>query len=101
MRRMGAKAAGPEPAWGECSWEAVGAADPTRGDSAAARDSRRSAAAGSAAREGGEGTAPGGAVMQVAHAGSEAQVARAKQVLTDTRKALYRILADEEPETSS
>ena len=43
----------------------------------------------------------GGAVMQVAHAGSEAQVARAKQVLTDTRKALYRILADEEPETSS
>ena len=43
----------------------------------------------------------GGAVMQVAHAGSEAQVARARQVLTDTRKALYRILADEESETSS
>src|SRR5438309_6978052 len=43
----------------------------------------------------------GGAVMQVAHAGSEAQVARAKQVLTDTRRALYRILAADEPETSS
>jgi DNA-binding PadR family transcriptional regulator len=37
----------------------------------------------------------GGAVMQVAHAGTEAQVARAKEILTETRRALYRILADE------
>jgi DNA-binding PadR family transcriptional regulator len=40
----------------------------------------------------------GGAVMQVAHAGTEAQVARARQVLIDTRRALYRILADEDME---
>jgi DNA-binding PadR family transcriptional regulator len=43
----------------------------------------------------------GGAVMQVAHAGTDAQVARAKQILTDTRKALYRILADEDTEKHS
>jgi DNA-binding PadR family transcriptional regulator len=35
-----------------------------------------------------------GALMQVAHAGSEKQVQQAKEVLADTRKALYRILAD-------
>jgi DNA-binding PadR family transcriptional regulator len=40
----------------------------------------------------------GGAVMQVAHAGTDAQVARARQVLTDTRRTLYRILADEDTE---
>ena len=38
----------------------------------------------------------GGAVMQVAHAGSEAQVGKAKEVLTEARRALYRILADED-----
>ena len=38
------------------------------------------------------------AAMQVISAGTEAQAAQARQVLTDTRKALYRILAaDEEP----
>ncbi|MBO0682877.1 MAG: PadR family transcriptional regulator [Candidatus Dormibacteraeota bacterium] len=42
-----------------------------------------------------------GAVMQVAHAGSEAQVARAKAVLGDARRALYRILAEDEPSTDS
>jgi DNA-binding PadR family transcriptional regulator len=41
----------------------------------------------------------GGAVMQVAHAGTDAQVARARQVLTETRRTLYRILADEETES--
>jgi len=40
----------------------------------------------------------GGAVMQVAHAGTDAQIARAKEILTETRRSLYRILADEEPE---
>jgi hypothetical protein len=31
------------------------------------------------------------------HAGSEAQVAEAGKVLAETRRALYRILADGEP----
>jgi DNA-binding PadR family transcriptional regulator len=40
----------------------------------------------------------GMAAMQVISAGTDAQAAQARQVLTDTRKALYRILAaDEEP----
>jgi len=45
------------------------------------------------------------AAVQVVSAGTDAQAAQARQVLTDTRKALYRILAaddepaDEEPET--
>jgi hypothetical protein len=39
--------------------------------------------------------------MQVAHAGNDAQVATAKKVLTETRRALYRILADEEAEGES
>jgi DNA-binding PadR family transcriptional regulator len=37
------------------------------------------------------------ALMQVAFAGSEAQVEEAKRVLADTRRALYRILAEEDP----
>ena len=37
------------------------------------------------------------AFAQVMRAGSEAQVAQAGQVLADTRRALYRILADGEP----
>ena len=40
----------------------------------------------------------GAAVMQVALAGSEGQQAEARKVLADTRKALYRILAEDEPE---
>jgi DNA-binding PadR family transcriptional regulator len=38
----------------------------------------------------------GGAVMQVAHAGTDEQVTKAKEVLTEARRALYRILADQE-----
>lgn len=37
------------------------------------------------------------AVMQVAHTGSERQVARAKEILTETRRSLYRLLAEDEP----
>jgi DNA-binding PadR family transcriptional regulator len=40
------------------------------------------------------------AAFQVVSVGSEAQVAQARQLLTDTRKALYRILAADEDETS-
>jgi DNA-binding PadR family transcriptional regulator len=36
------------------------------------------------------------ALMQVSHAGSEAQVQEAKAVLADARKAIYRILANGE-----
>jgi DNA-binding PadR family transcriptional regulator len=42
-----------------------------------------------------------GAVMQVAQAGTDAQLDQAKQVLTDTRRRLYRILADEGTEPAS
>jgi hypothetical protein len=35
--------------------------------------------------------------MQVAFAGSPAQVDEAKQVLADTRRSLYRILAEDDP----
>lgn len=38
------------------------------------------------------------AVKQVADAGDERQIERARTVLADTRKALYRILADEDEE---
>jgi DNA-binding PadR family transcriptional regulator len=38
------------------------------------------------------------AVMQVAHAGSPAQLEEAKRILADTRRALYRVLAEGEPE---
>ena len=37
------------------------------------------------------------AFVQVLHAGSEAQVAEAGRVLAETRRSLYRILADGEP----
>lgn len=37
------------------------------------------------------------AAAQVAQAGSEAQVEQARAVLTDTRRSLYRILAEDEP----
>src|SRR3712207_2416690 len=40
----------------------------------------------------------GAAVMQVALAGTDAQQAEARAVLADTRRALYRILAEDEPE---
>jgi DNA-binding PadR family transcriptional regulator len=40
----------------------------------------------------------GAAVMQVAQAGDEAQVAAARALLADTRRTLYRILAGDEPE---
>jgi DNA-binding PadR family transcriptional regulator len=36
-----------------------------------------------------------GAAMQVGQAGSESQVTRARQILAETRRALYRILAEE------
>jgi DNA-binding PadR family transcriptional regulator len=37
------------------------------------------------------------AFVQVQHAGTEAQLAEARRVLAETRRALYRILADGEP----
>jgi DNA-binding PadR family transcriptional regulator len=40
------------------------------------------------------------AAFQVVSVGSDAQVAQARQQLTDARKALYRILAADEDETS-
>ena len=40
--------------------------------------------------------AVGAATVQVGQAGSEAQIAKAHQLLSDTRKALYRILAEED-----
>ena len=39
----------------------------------------------------------GAAVFQVAAAGDQAQVARAKELLAETRRGLYRILAEDEP----
>ena len=41
----------------------------------------------------------GMAAFQVISAGTEAQTAQARQLLTDTRKSLYRILAADEDET--
>jgi DNA-binding PadR family transcriptional regulator len=38
----------------------------------------------------------GGALIQVAHAGNPAQVAKAAQLMKDTRRNLYRILAEDE-----
>jgi DNA-binding PadR family transcriptional regulator len=40
----------------------------------------------------------GGALMQIVHTGSPEQVAQAQQVLSETRRKLYRILADEDPD---
>ena len=39
------------------------------------------------------------AARQVLHAGEAAQIAQAKDVLRDTRRKLYRILAEDVPET--
>ena len=39
------------------------------------------------------------AARQVLHAGESAQIAQAKDVLRDTRRKLYRILAEDSPET--
>ena len=39
----------------------------------------------------------GVAVPQVMHAGNESQSAAAAEVLAETRRALYRVLADDEP----
>ena len=36
------------------------------------------------------------AVRQVMHAGTEAQVAAASELLAETRRSLYRVLADDE-----
>ena len=41
----------------------------------------------------------GAAVMQVARAGSEAQVAGTRQILEDARRRIYQILAEGEPES--
>ena len=40
----------------------------------------------------------GAAVMQIAYAGNPAQVTEARQVLAETRRSLYRILAEDAPE---
>ena len=40
----------------------------------------------------------GGALFQLMHSGTEEQQREAKEVLAETRRALYRILADERPE---
>jgi DNA-binding PadR family transcriptional regulator len=43
----------------------------------------------------------GMAFVQVLHAGSEAQVAEAAKLLAETRRSLYRILADGDPEAEA
>ena len=40
----------------------------------------------------------GGALFQLTHSGTEAQQQEAKEVLAETRRALYRILAEDEPD---
>jgi DNA-binding PadR family transcriptional regulator len=40
----------------------------------------------------------GAAVMQIAYAGNPEQVAQAREVLAETRRSLYRILAEDAPE---
>src|SRR5918992_680463 len=42
----------------------------------------------------------GAAVMQVVHTGSDAQVAAAQQALADTRRRLYTILSDDDPDAA-
>ncbi|HVB13587.1 MAG TPA: PadR family transcriptional regulator [Candidatus Dormibacteraeota bacterium] len=42
-----------------------------------------------------------GALIQVAHAGTPAQVAKAAQLMTVTKRNLYRILAEEETESGT
>jgi hypothetical protein len=39
----------------------------------------------------------GAALFQLMHSGSEAQVREAKEVLAETRRALYRILSEDAP----
>jgi DNA-binding PadR family transcriptional regulator len=39
----------------------------------------------------------GAALMQLAHAGTEAQISEAKRIVSDARKAIYRILAEDAP----
>ena len=43
----------------------------------------------------------GAAVMQVAAAGDDAQVKRAGELLAETRRGLYRILADDDPRSDA
>ena len=43
----------------------------------------------------------GAAAMQVARAGSEAQVAKAKEILEEARRGIYQILADDDQTTES
>jgi predicted xylose isomerase-like sugar epimerase len=38
----------------------------------------------------------GAAVMQIVHTGDENQVAEARKILTEARRRLYRLLADDE-----
>lgn len=40
------------------------------------------------------------ALMQVAQTGSDRQLARAKEILLETRKSLYRLLAEDDPASS-
>ncbi len=42
-----------------------------------------------------------GAIKQVLHAGNERQIRQASTVLTETRRALYRILAEDEPSAAA
>ncbi|HEX3542636.1 MAG TPA: PadR family transcriptional regulator [Acidimicrobiales bacterium] len=42
-----------------------------------------------------------GAIKQVLHAGNERQVNEARTLLTETRRSLYRILADDGPQTKA
>jgi DNA-binding PadR family transcriptional regulator len=44
----------------------------------------------------GTATRTGAAVMQIVHAGNEHQVAQAKEILTETRRKLYHLLAEDE-----
>jgi DNA-binding PadR family transcriptional regulator len=46
-----------------------------------------------------EGFGVAAAVMQVAQTGSESQVSRAREILAEARKALYRLLAEDDPST--
>jgi DNA-binding PadR family transcriptional regulator len=45
-----------------------------------------------------EGISVFAALMQVANTGTEGQIARAKEILTEARKSLFRLLAEDDPE---
>jgi len=47
-----------------------------------------------------EGFAVAHAVMQVARTGTPAQIARAREILGETRKSLYRLLAEDDPKVT-